>query len=139
MPDSQNASTPLTAEQQRTLFATKLEALRADKGWTQTELARRASQFSDKPITRDRISKYSLGHSLPGQPHLLAISKALGVSASDLLPPRVVRNLATHPLRATLREDGMAELNINMMVPWELAVAVVKMIREATGSDNAST
>lgn len=77
----------MTLEQTRTLFATKLENLRADRGWTQTELARRASQFSEKPITRDRISKYSLGHSLPGKPHLAAISKALGVEQDDLLPP----------------------------------------------------
>lgn len=133
MPDSK-----MTLEQTRTLFATKLENLRADRGWTQTELARRASQFSEKPITRDRISKYSLGHSLPGKPHLAAISKALGVEQDDLLPSRVVRNSSAHPLRATLLEDGMAQLNINMMVPWELAVKIVAMIREATGGDNAA-
>lgn len=137
MPDSGNP--PLTAEQQRTLFATKLEDLRSDRGWTQTELARRASQFSEKEITRDRISKYAGGHSLPGRPHLLAIAKALGVDPAELLPSRVVRNQTRHPLQATLRSDGMAELNINMFVPWELAVEIVKMIREATGGDNAAT
>lgn len=138
MQNTQNVSPNLTAEQQRTLFATKLENLRADRGWTQTELAKRASQFSEKPITRDRISKYSLGHSLPGKPHLSAIAKALGVEQAELLPSRVVRNLTSHPLRATLLEDGMAQLNINMMVPWDLAVKIVAMIREATGGDNAA-
>ncbi|HEY5798462.1 MAG TPA: helix-turn-helix transcriptional regulator [Bosea sp. (in: a-proteobacteria)] len=128
----------MTAEQQRTLFATKLENLRADRGWTQTELARRASQFAEKPITRDRISKYAGGNSLPGAPHLAAIAKALGVDKAELLPSRVVRNTAHHPLRATLLEDGMAQLNINMMVPWDLAVEIVAMIRKATGSDNAA-
>lgn len=130
--------TKVTLEQARTLFAMKLEELRANRGWTQTELARRASQFSEKPITRDRISKYSLGHSLPGKPHLAAISKALGVEQDVLLPSRVVRNMANHPLRATYVDGGMAELNINMMVPWELAVKIVAMIREATGGDNAA-
>lgn len=32
----------------------------------------------------------------------------------------------------------MAQLNINMMVPWDLAVKIVAMIREATGGDNAA-
>lgn len=124
----------LTMEQQRVQFATKLENMRADRGWTQTELARRASVHTDKEITRDRISKYAGGKSLPGRPHLVAIAKALNVAPEELLPTRASRvALANSPLQATLRSDGMAQLNINMAVPWDTAVEILKMIREAGG------
>lgn len=118
-------------EHLRVQFATKLENLRADRGWTQTELARRASVFTEKEITRDRISEYAGGKSLPSRPHLVAIAKALNLAPEELLPTRAARvSMANSPLQATLRSDGMAQLNINMAVPWDTAVEILKMIRE---------
>ena len=59
-------------------FARRLQAKRNEKGWTQSELARRmAPLLKDSRIGRDNISKYVRGKVLPLPPLLEAMSKVL--------------------------------------------------------------
>ena len=70
-------------------FANRLMTLRVKKGWSQSELARRAAlHVPDKTFGRDNISKYEKATSAPLPLFLMALAKALDVSAVDLMPER---------------------------------------------------
>lgn len=61
-------------------FGLRLRAMTLDKGWNQSELARRSE------LGRDNISGYITGKYIPNPPHLVKIAKALGVQPKDLFP-----------------------------------------------------
>lgn len=60
-------------------FGRRLRGLLAQRGWSQSELARRAR------IGRDNISGYVRGQNLPGPTILNRIAEALGVGVSELV------------------------------------------------------
>ncbi|HWL72127.1 MAG TPA: helix-turn-helix transcriptional regulator [Geminicoccus sp.] len=60
-------------------FGRRLRGLLAQRGWSQSELARRAR------IGRDNISGYVRGQNLPGPTILNRIAEALGVDVSELV------------------------------------------------------
>lgn len=62
------------------LFASKLRELRHSRGYTQAELARRAS------VTTSYIGRLEGGGAAPGIDLLARLSEALGVAVTDLLP-----------------------------------------------------
>ena len=66
----------------RAEFGKRLRRFARDKGFTQSELARRC----DPPMRRDNVSKYVNGQAMPTHANLLALTKALGVRIEDLLP-----------------------------------------------------
>jgi transcriptional regulator with XRE-family HTH domain len=61
-------------------FGLRLQRALIEKGWTQSELARRATQYmtEGKNVTRGQISNYVTGVVMPAPPRLHAIAKALG-------------------------------------------------------------
>ena len=73
-------------------FASRLQHLRTEKGWSQSDLARevwgeletRAGRKVAK--NRDRISTYEMGKSWPDPHNLMKIANALGVSPEELAP-----------------------------------------------------
>ena len=69
-------------------FAARLNAALDERGWSQSELARRAG------IRRDAVSTYCRAAAMPSKVLLDKIAKALGGSAAELLdgslPPAVV-------------------------------------------------
>jgi transcriptional regulator with XRE-family HTH domain len=84
-------------------FAKKLQDALSDRGWTQSELARRmAPLLKESRIGRDNISKYVRGKVLPLPPALEAMAKVLGVESRDLLPSRATQAVS----------DELASLNV---------------------------
>jgi transcriptional regulator with XRE-family HTH domain len=76
----------------RMQFAKRLQDALNEKGWTQSELARRvAPKLKDSRIGRDNISKYVRGKVLPLPAALHAIAEVLGMEAKDLLPSRATQ------------------------------------------------
>lgn len=102
------------------------------KGWTQSELARRASDHHPgKEIGRDSISVYMRGRALPSPAVLGALASALGVEPSDLLPSRGVPTAAQSSPKLDARDigDGYVWLRINQQVTWAIALEVMKLLQ----------
>lgn len=110
-----------------------------DRGWSQSELARRATTFmpDGKVVGRDSISKYIKAQFLPNPGHLKAIADALGLDPADLLDdPRGQRlsekMSAPAPLEIKQDDDGLVWLRVNEKVPLGVALDVARMVKEAT-------
>lgn len=105
----------------KTEFARRVQAAMVNKGWNQSELARRASlHMPDKKFGRDNVSNYIRGTSMPGPTHLNALARALGMpSADDKAPPLDVKDLT----------DGRAWLRVNQAVDWQVAMQIVALLR----------
>jgi transcriptional regulator with XRE-family HTH domain len=117
-------------------FARRLQAALNEKGWTQSELARRvAPLLKHSRIGRDNISKYVRGKVLPLPPALEAIAKVLDRKNTDLLPVRSTAASNEHP-PVSIRDMGdneMAWLQINMALPWDKVLEIQQIIRRKDG------
>jgi transcriptional regulator with XRE-family HTH domain len=111
-------------------FAKRLQDELNDRGWTQSELARRmAPLLKESRIGRDNISKYVRGKVLPLPAALEAMAKVLGVESKKLLPSRAVSD---EPSSLRVRDigNGRVWLEINQAMDWEVAMDVMKRIKE---------
>lgn len=113
-------------------FADTLRVLMAEKGWNQSELARRAG------TGRDNISRYLNGKQVPTPIHLKRLADAFGVSPSALYPGAVndvaesgefsveLKLLRSDPTRAWVR--------IDQVMPTEIALQIVALANQAKPS-----
>lgn len=110
-------------------FATRLYNLMIEKKWTQAELGRRAGIDS-----RDSISTYINGRSLPSPLNLEKLAKALETTPEELLPQRVEQAIAAdHPsieVRVSTTDPTKAWLQINRLVSLKTANKVFTIISE---------
>ncbi|CAM5388876.1 hypothetical protein ATER59S_01866 [Aquamicrobium terrae] len=110
-----------------------------DKGFTQTDLANRASEHmpGGSIIGKDSISLYVRAMSFPSPQRVQALAKALGTTPAELVPTRGVRSAEdTHPAVAVREtEDGQAWLRINQKVKWTTAVKVLELLKTEEASD----
>jgi transcriptional regulator with XRE-family HTH domain len=122
-------------------FAKRLQDRLNDKGWTQSELARRmAPLLKESRIGRDNISKYVRGKVLPLPVTLEAMAKVLGVESKDLLPTRATQGTADELSPLDVRDIGAGRvwLQVNQAVDWDVALDVMKRLREGSkGGSNA--
>lgn len=116
-------------------FAKRLQKAITDKGWNQSELARRAAAFTEDGVFgRDNVSTYIRGKTLPGPIHLSALCKVLGVEPSDLVPSRGMPSVddVNPPLDVKDLGAGRAWLRVNQPVDWTIALKVLEILRGAT-------
>lgn len=120
---------PETEDELKKEFGRRLSNLMDEKGWNQSELARRSTQFLPKPakgqkqgetIGRDAISNYVRGAHLPRPSYLLAISKALDVSVPDLMPSAAPSVRTTTPeMSMQSAGPGRVRVQINTEVSFD--------------------
>jgi transcriptional regulator with XRE-family HTH domain len=116
-------------------FAKRLQDKLNDKGWTQSELARRmAPLLKESRIGRDNISKYVRGKVLPLPPALEAMAKVLGVESKDLLPTRATQAVADELSPLDVRDigGGRVWLQVNQAVDWDVALDIMRLVRQGT-------
>ena len=120
-------------------FARRLEAHRVAKGWNQSELARRASDWLPEPaagqkqghkIGRDQVSHYSRGISLPRPEVLAALAKALGIEPRELMPAAVPSTASPAAFRMVSVDDGRVQLTVNRVVSMQTATKIVTLLSE---------
>ncbi len=104
-------------------FARKLQKAMLDKGWNQSELARRAG------MGRDNISGYLKGKILPGTKKLKQLADALSLPPSALLEDVVLRDEPDTPLlEVSRRDNGMVVIRIVQVVPMPVAVKIMELL-----------
>jgi len=120
----------------RAEFAQRLARHLADRGWSQSDLARAASKFLPKgeEFRRDNISVYLGKTALPRQKQLVAIAKALNVAPGDLLPGAGTSGrevLMPYSMRPVDGMPGRAWLQVDMEVPMSKALAVLSLLDDS--------
>ena len=121
---------PLTAI--RMDFAKRLQDALSDRGWTQSELARRmAPLLKESRIGRDNISKYVRGKVLPLPPALEAMAKVLGMESRDLLPSRATAAVSEEQAPRSFRDIGGRRywVQINMALDEDTALEIMRLTR----------
>ena len=118
-------------------FARRLQAALVQKGWSQSELARRvAPLLKNSRLGRDNISKYVRGKVLPLPPALSAIARVLEIDVTDLLPqgraPAAVETeRPPFEIRTLGEEQELAWIHLSMALPFETCLEIRRLVREA--------
>lgn len=112
-------------------FARRLQHLMTERGFNQSELARRAAEHtSNGRFGRDNISNYIRGVSLPSPIHMRALVMALGCQSSELMPtrgmPKVDDRLPSFDMRKI--GDSAAWIRMNREVSWQAALEIARLI-----------
>jgi len=109
-------------------FARKLQKAMLEKGWNQSELARRAG------MGRDNISGYMSGKILPGVKKLKMLADALSLPPSSLLDGVVLREEPDTPmLEIAQRDDDMVVIRLVQIVPMSVAMKIMELLKRETG------
>lgn len=107
-------------------FGKKLYRLMLTKGWNQSELARQAG------VTRDAVSTYVRGVSLPEPANLDRLAKALDMDAGELLPNHmetaIDNDVPSLELKVSSMDPRVAWLRINRLVSTATCMKVVELL-----------
>ncbi|AUQ95998.1 helix-turn-helix protein [Phaeobacter inhibens] len=107
-------------------FGRRLYNFMLRKGWSQSELARRAD------VKRDSVSTYVRGVSLPGPLNLEKLAKALDVDTAELLPNHIEaaidEDAPSLELKISSSNSQLAWLRVNRLVSTSAAMKVVEIL-----------
>jgi transcriptional regulator with XRE-family HTH domain len=154
-----------SGKHQKAKFAERLRATMQNQGLTIAETARRVRQHlpSGEGFDDTNLIHYRQARSVPRPVHLEALSRALGVSASDLLGTETVARLvdtrqrtATSRVPLAPRQPGIAEagrpspviqvmedygenvlLRFEQLVPWPVALRILQLLKDPQAADFA--
>lgn len=108
-------------------FGRRLHRMLLDRGWRQSELARRAD------IQRDSVSVYIRGKSFPTPLNLSKMAKALGVKTEDILPnymeTAVANDEPDFELKVSPGDDTRAWVRLNRLLTLETAVQIAALVQ----------
>ena len=112
-------------EKRKKEFASKLKKMMLDRGWNQSELARRAG------MGRDNISNYMNGKILPGAKKLKQLADAFGVPPNQILEGVILRDEPDTPLLEVKQYgDGMVVIRLVQIVPMSVAMKIMELLNE---------
>lgn len=108
-------------------FGRRLHRMLLERGWRQSELARRGD------LQRDSISNYVRGRSLPTPLNLQKMASALGVKPEDLLPNHLESAIAEDEpdfeLKVSPGDGTRAWVRLNRMLSLETAVQIAALVQ----------
>lgn len=108
-------------------FADRLRRLAREKGWHQSELARQAG------LTRDSVSVYMRGSSLPTGANLQKLATALGISADELIPHSKISSndeAALFEIKVSPEAPNKARLYVDHIVSLAAALKIASILQE---------
>lgn len=127
-------------------FARRLYQLMLSKGWHQAELARQASNAAPDgvEVSRDNVSTYIRGTSLPSPPKVAALAAAFGIEPQALLPnyteSAIDEDSPSFEMKASDGEPGRAWVRVNRLVTFDTATKIAALLQDDTigeTNDNA--
>lgn len=129
------ASAPDKAVYDLKPFHVRLREMLAQKGWSQSDLARAVwgstqdAKGNSVARNRDRVSQYCSGKGVPEPENLKKIADALGVTVAQLAPDIVSAGVeAEEPsfaLHAVQGRPNMVVLRVNTLTTAELAASII--------------
>lgn len=126
--DSPAAQEDLPAYLSKQQFGQRLQRAIMDRGWNQSELARRAG------IPRDSVSTYVRGKVRPTPKSLRAIADALGMNAEDLYPNAdflaIGQDEPSMEMKVSVSDPTKAWLRVNRRVTVATASRVMSLLAE---------
>lgn len=127
-------------------FAHRLHTALLDKGWSQSDLARRvwgeirydAEGNPAGPVGRDRISQYCRAKAMPAPGTLKKIAQVLGTTAEELAPnitaSTIQREQPALKLEMVAGHSDKCLVKINRIMPLRLALKIAEIVEEAEHS-----
>lgn len=118
-------------------FGRRLQSAMIAKGWSQSELARRADallpeaspgQKQGNDFRRDLVSHYITGKHIPSPTNLDALAKALEIEPEDLLPQAGVPGGEDPPFSMVDIGGGRANLRVKQVVSHATAKKVWELL-----------
>jgi len=104
------------------------------RGWNQSELARRAD------LPRDSVSVYIRGRSFPTPKSLQKLANALGLEPHDLLPnameSAIDEDFPSLEMRVSTNAPDKAWLRVNRLVSFATAAQIMEIIRKADEAES---
>lgn len=114
------------------MLAERLKLTRQARGLSLDEL----SEAMDRLVSKQAISKYEGGHDFPSPPVIVALSKALGVDADDLISePHVKVEPLFFRKSSRLGAKERQRLTAKLSCHLETAVEVRQLVSPADGTD----
>lgn len=111
---------------QKQEFGRRVYRLMNEKGWHQSELARKAN------LNRAAISTYINGRVLPTPTHLKSLAEALGVQAEQLLPNHAEKAIEddspSFELKVSPGAPNTAWVRVNRLVSLGTAVKIANLL-----------
>jgi transcriptional regulator with XRE-family HTH domain len=109
-------------------FARRVYSLMLEKGWTQSELARRSD------LNRDAISNYTRGVTLPSPLSLQKLADGLGVKPEELLPNHtesaIENDWPSFEFRESPAKPGVAWVRVNRLVRTATALKIGALLAD---------
>lgn len=109
-------------------FGNRLYKLMLGKGWSQSELARRAD------LPRDLISTYVRGRSFPTPQSAQRLAKALGIAPEELMPNHVSSAIEedspAFDMKVSPNAPNHAWVKVNQLLRLETAVRIAQLVQE---------
>lgn len=113
-------------------FGRRLYQLMLERGWHQSELARRAD------IPRDAVSIYVRGKSFPTPKNLAALASAFGISETELLPNHVESAIdednPSFEMKVSPGAPSVAWVRVNRLVSLATAVKIAELLETDRGA-----
>ncbi len=110
-------------DEARRAFGDRVRVRMNQKGWSQSELARRAG------LKRDSVSTYINGKVWPDPANLKKLAKTLGC-ATDELVPSIAAVAPTPPAVSVVNDGDGMHLRINKRVSFEQASRILSILSE---------
>lgn len=114
-------------------FGRRLHKMIAERGWNQSELARRAD------MKKDSISAYINAKRWPTPSSQEQLAKALGVTVDELFPNAILyaaqEEVPAFELKVASGHPGMAWIRINRWMSMDAATRITAIINEEDGRD----
>ncbi len=114
-------------------FARRLSAAMLDRAWTQADLARAAD------ISRDSVSTYVRGRSLPTPVNLQKLGDALGMEPHTLLPNATENatdnDAPSFEMRESAGHPGRVWVRVNRLLSFRQALAIAHVL-DAEDAEN---
>lgn len=120
-------------------FAKKLSRLISKKGWNLSDVARASINYVDlnpkaAELSRDNMSTYTRGSSLPTPAKLETLAALLDVTPLELLPNYVESSInREHPafeMKVSASAPGVAWLQVNRLVRTATATEIAQLLEK---------
>ena len=110
-------------------FAKRLNALKNEKGWNQSDLARAAD------MGRDSVSQYIRGNNIPNPKNLKKLADAFAVKPEELYPnylaSAVETEIPSYNFKKMPGDDEHTWVQINQKVPNKIAGKIFKLLHSS--------